>query len=98
MWPISTAAAVALHNQERRESPRERIGEDAELYIPVEDMTIPCVVANLSAGGAKIECDVVPPNGTNVVLYFKGRSFAAALVWNGDDEFGLCFADSADAE
>ena len=93
MWPISTAAAIALHQQERRECPRETVGEDAELFIPIEDMTIPCVVANLSAGGAKIECDVVPPNGTNVVLNFQGRSFTAVLVWNGEDEFGLRFTD-----
>src|SRR5579872_2259730 len=98
MWPISTEAALALHRKERRESPRERVGEEAELSIPVEGMTIPCIVANLSAGGAKIECDVVPPSGTKVVLHFQGRSIPAVLAWNGDDEFGLSFADSTELE
>ena len=94
MWPISTEAAVALQRRERRESPREKIGEEAELFIPAEGMTIPCIVANLSAGGAKIECDVVPPSGSNVVLHFQGRRIDAVLAWDGDEEFGLGFAVS----
>jgi hypothetical protein len=56
------------------------------------------VVANLSAGGARIECDVVPPNGTNVVLNFQGRRFIAVLVWNSEDEFGLRFAERQELE
>jgi hypothetical protein len=91
MWPLSTAAAVALRDRERREFPRESLGEDAELFIPVEDMIIPCVVANLSAGGAKIVCDVVPPSGTPVELRFQGRRITGQLVWNGENEFGLSF-------
>jgi hypothetical protein len=96
MWPISIAAATALYDKERRKSPRQIVGEEAELFIPIEDMKIPCVVVNMSAGGAKIACDTIPPTGTTVVLLFKGMSIRAVTAWHCEEELGLRFTTPGD--
>ena len=95
MWPLSTEAATALFERERREFSRQIVGEEGELFIPVEDMAIPCVVENISAGGAKISCDIVPPTGTALVLRFKGNAIAATLAWYNEDACGLSFTAPA---
>lgn len=94
MWPLSTAAATALFERERRACPRQIVGEEAELFIPVEDMKLPCVVVNMSAGGAKIACDTIPPSDTPVVLLFKGKSIKAVIAWYCEEELGLRFTSS----
>ncbi|HWY60291.1 MAG TPA: PilZ domain-containing protein [Rhizomicrobium sp.] len=97
MWPISNAAAVAIYANERRKFPRRISGEEAELFIPVEDMRIPCVVANISAGGAKITCDAIPPIGTTVILFLKGRAGREAVTTRyGEGELGLRFTTPGD--
>ena len=91
MWPLSNAVAAAVFERERRASPRQTVGEKGELYIPMEDMRLACTVANMSAGGAKIACDIIPSSGTKVILLFKGRSIDAEVAWYQDEELGLKF-------
>jgi hypothetical protein len=91
MWPISNAVATAIFERERRASPRRIVGEAGELYIPMEDMRLACTVVNMSVGGAKIACDIIPSAGAKVILLFKGRSINAAVAWYCDEELGLKF-------
>jgi hypothetical protein len=92
MLPLSAEAAAALFRQDRRKSPRLYVGEAAELSIPVENLVLPCVLVNISAGGAKVICDAIPPQGTAVELILKnGRRIAAVTAWIQDDALGLQF-------
>ena len=84
------------YDKERRESPRQIINEEAGLFIPVENMKLPCVVVNMSATGAKITCDAIPPSGTEVVLFLKGGlSIEAVTTRYGEGELGLRFTSPA---
>ncbi len=82
----------APYGKERRDSLRQIINEGAELFIPDEDMRLPCVVVNMSATGAKVTCDAIPPPGTSVVLFFKGGiSIDGVTTRYGEGELGLKF-------
>lgn len=84
------------YDKERRKSPRQIINEEAGLFIPVENMKLPCVVVNMSATGAKITCDAIPPSGTEVVLFLKGGlSIEAVTTRYGEGELGLRFTSPA---
>lgn len=95
MWSVFNTVADAAYENERREFPRQTIDEEGELFIPVEDMKLPCVVVNISATGAKVTCDAIPPSGTEVVLFFRGGlSIEAVTTRYGDGELGLRFTSS----
>lgn len=80
------------YDKERRESPRRIINEEARLFIPIENMDLPCAVVNISATGAKITCDAIPPSGTEVVLFLRGGlSIKAVTTRYGEGELGLRF-------
>ena len=92
MWPASILSAIQCFDEERRDSPRQVINEVAELLIPIEEMKLPCVVVNISASGAKITCDAIPPSGTKVVVIFKGGfSIQAVTTRYEQGELGLTF-------
>lgn len=92
MWSESITSANNLVKNERREYPRKVIGEEAELFIPTLDMKLPCVVVNISASGAKITCNAIPPSGEEVVLIIKGGlSLRAVTTRYGEGELGLRF-------
>ena len=92
MLPLSPEAAAALFRQDRRRAPRTYVGEAAELSIPVEDMVLPCLLVNISSGGAKVVCDAIPPRGTAVELILAtGRRIPATTAWISDGALGLPF-------
>jgi PilZ domain len=99
-FPRNNFAEVALSmssnpthlGKERREFPRQVVNENAEFLIPAENMRLPCVVANISAAGAKIVCDAIPPENTKVILFFKGGlSIEAVTTWYTEGTLGLRF-------
>lgn len=92
MLPLTAEAAASLFREDRRAHPRVFVGEPAELVIPVETLTMPCVLVNISAGGAKVACDAFPPVGTPVELRIAdGRRIAAIAVWFSEGMLGLQF-------
>jgi len=82
---------------ERRAHKRRVIDERGQLVIPSEHLTLPCVIANMSDGGAKVVCDAIPVTGTRVILIFSnGSCFEAETARYTDGELGLKFIAPAD--
>ena len=93
MFPGLSDLGYATGLKERRGHHRRTVNEDAELIIPSEYITLPCRVRNLSAGGACIECDVVPRAATKIKLVMHdGRVFDGVTAWFEDGQLGLNFA------
>jgi PilZ domain len=81
-----------IFEKERREFPRQSVNEEAEFLIPAENMRLPCIIANISATGAKIVCDAIPPQNSKVVLFIRGGlSIEAVTGWYKDGQLGLRF-------
>ena len=77
---------------DRRAHKRRVVDERGQLAIPSENITLPCRIVNISAGGAKILCDAIPTTGTKVVLIFgNGNCFEAVTTRYVDGELGLQF-------
>ena len=86
---------ATYRGQERRAHPRRISDEQGELTIAAENMTLPCCVVNISAGGAKVTCDAIPPSGSKIILVLSnGRRFEGVTTRYGDGELGLKFATS----
>jgi hypothetical protein len=77
---------------DRRAHKRRVIDERGQLAIPSENVTLPCSIVNISAGGAKVVCDAIPTSGTKVVLIFgNGTCFEAVTTRYAEGELGLQF-------
>jgi hypothetical protein len=78
---------------DRRAHKRRVVDERGQLAIPSENITLPCSIVNISAGGAKVLCDAIPTSGTKVVLIFgNGNCFEAVTTRYAEGELGLQFA------
>jgi PilZ domain-containing protein len=87
---------ATYRGQERRAHPRRIIDEHGELTILSENMTLPCAVVNISAGGAKIMCDAIPPSGSEVVLVLSsGKRYKGLTTRYGEGELGVRFTKPA---
>lgn len=65
------------------------------MFVPTEDMTLDCQIVNLSAGGARIQCEALPPRNVRVVLYIDGFGrFEGVTTRYVRDELGLRFVCS----
>jgi hypothetical protein len=84
---------------ERRAHARHPVDQTAQLLIPSEAMMLPCRVTNISEGGAGIECDMIPPAGTRVLLVMQdGKRFESVTAWYGNGELGLRFLNAPSRE
>jgi hypothetical protein len=57
---------------ERRSFKRVRVDLPGRLFVPAEAREVRCTVANLSPGGAVLDCEIAPPAETPVILYVDG--------------------------
>ena len=57
---------------EQREFKRNVINLPGNLIVPAEEVTLPCQVLNLSAGGASVRCEDPPPLRAYVILCIDG--------------------------
>jgi hypothetical protein len=57
---------------ERRRFKRVRVDLPGRLFVPEEAREARCTVANLSPGGAVLDCEIAPDQETPVVLYIDG--------------------------
>src|ERR1700759_3781697 len=83
---------VAKAKAERRRFRRVRVDLGGRLFTPGDGAEARCVILDLSPGGAAIDCDVVPDNGTAVVLYVDGFGrFEGTVARRDDHGFGVAF-------
>src|SRR5689334_25434912 len=94
--PGDPSCGCDLSRQERRAHVRRTIDEHGELIIPSENMILPCRVVNISAGGAKVMCDALPPSGSKITLVMSsGKRFEGVTTRYGKGELGLQFSAPA---
>lgn len=78
--------------QNRRQHERAAVALDGHLFVPAEESEQPCHVIDLSAGGARVICEDVPPCATYVILYVDGFGrFPAVTTRYSDGAIGLRF-------
>ena len=74
----------------KRKSKRARVLLAARLQTP--DGEIQARLRDLSRKGALVECQQVPPVGTEVVFSRGSTSIPARVAWSASDRVGLEFA------
>lgn len=80
--------------QERRKYLRVRVDLKGRLFVPGEDREAPCVVTDMSPGGAQVTCEILPQPQADVVLYIDGFGrFEGAVARGpkGEGGFGVRF-------
>ena len=83
---------VAKARAERRRYKRVPVTLSGRLFVPAENHEAHCKIADMSPGGARILCEVVPPLGAQVVVYIDGFGrFEGAVTRPGDSGFGIQF-------
>jgi len=90
---MSQPEPVAFPVQEnRREHERRGNVLDGQLFVPAEESEQTCQVIDLSASGARVVCEDVPPTSTYVILYVNGFGrFPAVTTRFLDGAIGLRF-------
>src|ERR1700761_993994 len=90
---MSQAQPVAFPVKEnRRQHERSAVSLGGQLFVPAEESEQPCQVVDLSAGGARVVCDDVPPCATYVILYVNGFGrFPAVTTRYSDGAIGMRF-------
>lgn len=77
---------------ERRRFKRVRVDLPGRMFVPAENRETPCMVIDLSPGGAAIECEGDVPPETQIVLYIDGFGrFEGAVVSRAAGGFGVRF-------
>ncbi|HEY2009004.1 MAG TPA: PilZ domain-containing protein [Rhizomicrobium sp.] len=78
--------------ENRRKHERSAVSLDGRLFVPAEESEQPCQVVDLSAGGARVICEDVPPCTTYVILYVNGFGrFPAITTRYSDGAIGMRF-------
>ncbi len=78
--------------ENRREHERSEVSLDGQLFVPAEESEQTCQVVDLSAGGARVVCEDVPPPTTYVILHVNGFGrFPAVTTRYHDGAIGLRF-------
>jgi len=65
-------AALARLKAEHSRFKPVRVDLPGRLFVPSESQEVRCTIANLSAGSAEVDCEIVPAVQTQVVLYVDG--------------------------
>lgn len=78
--------------ENRRQHERSAVALDGQLFVPAEESEQSCQVVDLSAGGARVVCEDVPPPATYVILYVNGFGrFPAVTTRYSDGAIGMRF-------
>lgn len=88
---------LAKAKAERRRFRRVRVDLAGRLFFPATSHEVQCNVADLSPGGASLDCEHAPESGTQVVLYIDGfgRFEGTAVRRDGRPGFGMRFNATA---
>ncbi|HWA31620.1 MAG TPA: PilZ domain-containing protein [Rhizomicrobium sp.] len=77
---------------ERRRYKRVPVQLSGRLFVPAESREAHCKISDMSPGGARISCEVVPAQGTQIVVYIDGFGRFEGVVSRPDDGyFGVQF-------
>lgn len=83
---------IAKDPADRRRYRRVRIDLPGRLFTPTDGQEARCTVADLSPGGAAISCELMPPHGTQVILYVDGFGRFEGTVARAEGQgFGVQF-------
>jgi hypothetical protein len=94
--PHSPASLATTEN--RREWPRYQAVKPFSLTACIDGRLLPCTVADVSLGGARLVFDDELPAGQTVELnHPEGPVVACARVWQGARELGVAFDFSEEA-
>lgn len=86
-------SASAKARAERRRFRRVRVDLPGRLFTPADGKEARCQICDLSPGGAAIACELMPPEGTQVVLYVDGFGrFEGHVTRMEDKDFGVYFS------
>lgn len=90
---MSQPKPVAFPAREnRRKYERAIVSLDGHLFVPAEESEQSCQIVDLSAGGARVICEDVPPPATYVILYVDGFGrFPAVTTRYSDGAIGMRF-------
>jgi len=84
--------------QNRREWPRYHAERDFALAASIGGQLLPCIVADISLGGAKLVFDAeVPAVETIELSHPDGEAVSCARVWQDSREIGIEFDFSEDS-
>ena len=84
--------------QNRREWPRYSAVTSFSLVASIDGCLLPCTVADISLGGARLVFDGDVPTGQTIALsHPQSRSVTCARVWQGEREVGVEFDFSEDS-
>lgn len=77
---------------DRRSHARTALILPAQLYLPAEQTAQSCTATDISAGGARVTCEDVPPLSAFVVLHVEGFGrFEGVTINFRDGMLGLRF-------
>ena len=83
---------VAKARAERRRYKRVPVSLSGRLFVPSESREAHCKIADMSPGGAHIASEIVPPQGTHVVVYIDGFGrFEGVVARPAEGAFGIQF-------
>ena len=83
---------MALPKPEVRQHGRTTLRLPGQLYLIAEQTAQSCTVTDISAGGARLICEDVPPLSAFVILHVEGFGRFEAVTANfRDAELGLRF-------
>lgn len=89
---MSRPQPIALPMREKRRHERWTVSLEGRLFVPAEESEQPCEIVDLSAGGACVVCEEVPPCATYVILYVNGFGrFPAVTTRYSDGAIGMRF-------
>ncbi|HSC18893.1 MAG TPA: PilZ domain-containing protein [Rhizomicrobium sp.] len=98
---VDREAMLAKVQQDRRRLLRVPVNLGGRLFCPTDQREADCTVLEMSPGTAHLECEIVPPPDTTVVVYIEGFGrFDAVVVRSlkndeADGKFGVRFHCSA---
>lgn len=94
----SLASLAKSNAQNRREWPRYRAVNSFSLAASIDGRLLPCTVADISLGGARLVFDgELPAGGTIALSHPESRTVTCARVWQGGREVGVEFDFSEDS-
>lgn len=83
---------VAKARAERRRYKRVPVSLSGRLFVPSESREAHCKIADMSPGGAHIASEIVPLQGTHVVVYIDGFGrFEGVVARPAEGAFGIQF-------
>jgi alkyl hydroperoxide reductase subunit AhpF len=77
------------HDTERRSAPRHRTFKRG--MIQFRNLTIECVVRNLSVGGACLVVETIIPDAFDLIVSGGGPARTCRVVWRFRNRMGIAF-------